>query len=439
PAGISCAYYLAVEGYKVTVFEKEKTLGGMLTLGIPNFRLEKDVINAEIDILRELGVEFQVGVNIGEDMSIPELRKSGFNAFFLAIGAQGGRFLNLENEDAKGIESGVTFLKNVALQTGEKLTGKTVVIGGGNVAIDVARTAQRYGSTQTSMFCLESRDTMPALQDEVHEALAENITINNSYGPKSFIVENGAVKGVIFKRCISVLNEEGRFAPKYDETDTITVEADHVLIAVGQSIDWGKLLQGTKVELNPNNTIKVDSFTLQSTEKDIFAGGDVVTGPRYAIDAISLGKEGSISIHRFVQRGQSLVYGRSKHFFVSLDTSKIHADEYDKVTRQRSTTKHVSSLKGNFNDPRTVMTEAQILAETNRCLRCGVSIVDPYMCVGCGQCTTKCKFDAIHLVKKYDEQGVDFPDLKSVVIKNVLKRKVRITAKKVTSFFKGNE
>jgi NADPH-dependent glutamate synthase beta subunit-like oxidoreductase/NAD-dependent dihydropyrimidine dehydrogenase PreA subunit len=439
PSGLSCAYYLAVEGYKVTVFEKEKTLGGMLQFGIPNFRLEKDVIQAEIDVLRELGVEFQTGVSVGDDITIPELRKSGYNAFFVAIGAQNGRSLRLANEDAQGIETGVDFLRNVALGTAKKLTGKTVVIGGGNVAIDVARTAQRYGSTDTQMFCLESRETMPALEDEVHEALEENIVINNSYGPKEFVVENGKVKAVVFKKCLSVLNEEGRFAPVYDEEDTITVEADHVLVAVGQTFNWGKLLEGTKVELNPNNTIKVDSFTLQSTDSDIFAGGDIVTGPRFAIDAIATGKEGSISIHRYVQRGQSLVYGRARHAFVALDRESVDFSGYDSVKRERTKVKHIKKLDGDFTDPRGILTEAQIAAETNRCLKCGISIVDDYMCVGCGQCTTKCNFDAITMVKTHNATGVDFPDLKPAVIKHVIKRKAKIALNNLGKAFKKNK
>jgi NADPH-dependent glutamate synthase beta subunit-like oxidoreductase/NAD-dependent dihydropyrimidine dehydrogenase PreA subunit len=438
PSGLSCAYYLAVEGYKVTVFEKEHTLGGMLTLGIPNFRLEKDVINAEIDILRQLGVQFETGVTVGEDITIPEMRKAGYNAFFIAIGAQGGRFLNIENEDATDVQIGVDFLKQVALKQADKLTGKTVVIGGGNVAIDVARTAARYGATETNIVCLESRENMPALEDEILEALEENIQLHNGYGPVSIETKNNQVTGVLFKRCLSVLDDNGRFAPTFDESDTFVMKADHVLIAVGQTFDWGHLLKGTTVELNPNKTIKVDSKTLQSTDPDIFAGGDVVTGPRYAIDAIALGKEGAISIHRFVQRGQSLVFGRANHFFVSLDTNQINPTGYDTIKRERTPHKTINSLQGNFDDPRQVMTEAQIQLETKRCLTCGVSIVDPYMCVGCGQCTTKCKFDAIHLVKQDNVHGVDFPDLKPLVIKNVIKRKVKIAAKNITSVFKGN-
>jgi len=436
PSGLSCAYYLAVEGYQVTVFEKEKTLGGMLQFGIPAFRLQKNVIQAEIDVLKTLGVHFQTGVTVGEDITIPELRQSGFNGFFVAIGAQKGRLLGLENEKAKGIQTGVDFLRDVALKTTKPLKGKTIVIGGGNVAIDVARTAQRVGSTSTQMFCLETRDNMPALEDEIHEALKENIIINNAYGPKEIIVENDQFKGIVFKKCLSVYDENGRFNPIYDDQDTITIEADHLMISVGQSFNYGKLFEGTNVTLNPNHTVKVDAFTLQTDEADIFCGGDIVTGPRYAIDAIALGKEGAISLHRYVQRGQSLVYGRSKHAYMSLDRDRVNFESYDSVKRERSQCKSLKSLYNNFEDPRGVLTKAQIAIETSRCLKCGISIVDEWMCVGCGQCTTKCQFDAISLIKTQNIHGVDFPDLKKAVIKNVIKRKFRITAKKIASKFK---
>lgn len=429
PSGLSCAYYLAIEGYQVTVFEKEKTLGGMLNLGIPAFRLQKDVIQAEIEILKELGVNFKTGVEIGVDITIPELRKSGFKAFYIAIGAQGGRKLGIKHEDAVNVKTGVDFLRNVALEVEPKLYGKTIVIGGGNVAIDVARTSIRYGSTETTMFCLESREKMPALKDEIHEALHENISIMNEYGPSSFIVKDNKVTGVVFKKCLQVLDENQRFNPIFDDHDTITVEADHVLVAIGQSIIWNHLLNGLNVELNKNQTIKVDTITLQTTEKDIFAGGDVATGPKYAIDAIALGKEASISIHRFVQRGQSLVFGRKRNQYTALDVTKVDYKGYDLVQRERIYTKDIKQFESSFIDPRGTFTEEQVKKETSRCLGCGITIVDEFMCVGCGACTTRCKFDAIKLVKTRDEQGVDFPDLKKVVIKHALKRKLRIAVR----------
>ena len=439
PSGLTCAYYLAIEGYKVTVFEKEKALGGMLRFGIPAFRLQKEVIQAEIDILGKLGVNFVTGVEVGKDVTISKLRDDGFKAFYLAIGAQGGRKLNIEGEDAPNVVTGVEFLKESSLNDKSYNLGKTIVIGGGNVAIDVARTALRHENTGVSMFCLETKETMPALEDEVHEALEEGVVIHNSYGPKRVLTKDGKAYAIEFKKCLRVFDENKRFNPVFDEEDCITVEADHILISVGQSIQWGKLFEGLNVELNPNQTIKVHAQTLQSSEKDIFAGGDVATGPKYAIHAIAQGKEAAISIHRFVNRGQSLVFGRNNKTFVSLDVNNIDYSGYDKVSRERLYTLHISDLKNSFTDPRGVLSEEQIKKETERCLSCGISVVDEFMCVGCGACTTRCKFDAIKLERRYDAVGVDFPDLKPVVVRHVLKRKVRIAVKKVKTRIFGNQ
>ena len=436
PSGLSCAYFLAVEGYKVTVFEKEKELGGMLRFGIPEFRLQKDVIQAEIEVLRELGIEFRTGVDVGNDITIKQLREEGYKAFYVAIGAQGGRRINIENCDAENVLTGVDFLRNVTQQK-DIVLGKTVVIGGGNVAIDVARTASRLQNSGVSMFCLEPRESMPALKDEVHEALSEGITIQNEYGPKRILLKDGKVVGIELQKCIQLFDENNRFNPVFDENDCITVEADHILLSVGQQILWGNLFEGLEVEMNPNQTILVDPQTLQSSVKDIFAGGDAATGPKYAIHAISHGKEAAISIHRFVNRGQSLVYGRNNKVFVALDKENIDFSGYDHVTRERIYTLHIDSLKGDFKDPRGVLTEEQVRKETMRCLACGVSVVDEFMCVGCGACTTRCKFDAIKLVRKYDAVGVDFPDLKPVVLKHVLKRKVKIVAKNIKTSILG--
>lgn len=207
PAGLSCAYFLAVDGYKVTVFEKERKLGGMLTLGIPSFRLGKEVVNAEIDILKELGVEFKTGVEVGKDTTFPELRELGYKAFYVAIGAQAGRKLGLEGEEAEGVMTGVDFLRKINLGEDLKMDGEVIVIGGGNVAIDVARTTERIGVSQVDMYCLENREEMPALGEEIEEALSEGISINNSWGPKRIVQENGRVVGVEFKKCISVFDE----------------------------------------------------------------------------------------------------------------------------------------------------------------------------------------------------------------------------------------
>ncbi|GAA0084959.1 FAD-dependent oxidoreductase [Clostridium sp. CTA-7] len=436
PSGLSCAYYLAIDGYKVTVFEKQKVLGGMLTLGIPSYRLEKDVINAEIDILRELGVEFKTGVEVGKDISLKYLRDEGYKAFYIAIGAQAGRNLGIEGEEAEGVMTGVDFLREVNLGNEINLDGEVVVIGGGNVAIDVARTGARVGAAKTSMFCLESRKEMPALDEEIDEALAEDIEINNSWGPKRILTENGKVVGIEFKKCISVFDENKRFNPKFDEKEVKIVKASHILISVGQGIGWGNLLEGSQVELNPNKTIKADSFTLQTREKDIFAGGDAMTGPSFAIDAIAMGKEAAISIHRYVHPGQSLVNGRDRRAYHALDKENLIFANYDRMPRQRALHVDGKKSKETFKDLRHTFTEEQMKKETERCLGCGATVRDEYMCIGCGACTIRCKFGAISLVRKYDEEGVELKKLKPIVIKSMIKRKCRITVRKVRKFFK---
>ena len=437
PSGLSCAFYLAIDGYKVTVFEKQKVLGGMLTLGIPSYRLEKDVINAEIDILRELGVEFKTGVEVGKDISLKYLRGEGYKAFYLAIGAQSGRNLGIEGEDVEGVITGVDFLREVNLGNEINLDGEVVVIGGGNVAIDVARTATRVGATNTYIFCLESRKEMPALDEEIDEALAEDIEINNSWGPKRILTENGKVVGIEFKKCISVFDENRKFNPKFDENEVKIVKASHILISVGQGIEWGNLLDGSQAELNQNKTIKADSFTLQTGEKDVFAGGDAMTGPRFAIDAIAMGKEAAVSIHRYVHPGQSLVNGRDRRAYYELDKENLIFESYDRMPRQRVLHVDGKKSKKTFKDLRPTFTEEQMKKETERCLGCGATVRDEYMCIGCGACTVRCKFEAISLVRKYDEEGVELEKLKPIIIKSMIKRKGRIAVRKVKKFFKS--
>lgn len=432
PSGLSCAFYLALDGYQVTVFEKQEVLGGMLTLGIPSFRLEKEVIEAEISIIKEMGVEFKTGVTVGKDITLEELRKQGYEAFYLAIGAQAGRKLSIVGEDAPEVITGIDFLRQVNLKQSKNIHGNVVVIGGGNVAIDVARTAVRVGAQTTSMYCLESRQEMPALEEEVEEALEEKIQINPSWGPKRIIVEDGHVTGIELKRCLTVYDVNHRFSPMFDENETIIVPADYVLLSVGQAMEYGNLLAGTKVELNANQTIKADPVTLQTSEEDIFAGGDAFTGPRFAIDAIAAGKEAAISIHRFVQPGQSLTIGRDRKEYHSLNKENVIMQGYDEAPRQKPVGHSKST---SFKDNRGILTEEQLKVETNRCLSCGATVVDEFLCVGCGQCTTKCMFDAISLVRTYDGEGVAFEDIKPVVVKQVLKRKGKIVVKNVKKAF----
>lgn len=428
PAGMSAAYYLRCKGYPVTVFEREDKAGGMLLNGIPSFRLEKDVIAAEIEVLKTMGVEFRFGIDVGSDVTIQQLRDEGYKAFYIAIGARGGRMAGVPGEDAKGVMSGIEFLNKVNKDEEHmKLSGKTVVIGGGNVAMDVARTALRAGSDDVSMYCLESRDEMPAAKDEIEEALEENISINNGWGPKEIITENGRVKAVVLKKCTSVFNAEKRFAPVYDENDTITIECDNVLLSIGQQIIWGNLLAGTKVELNKNGTAKADPVTYQTAEPDIFVGGDVYTGPRFAIDAIAAGKEGCVSIHRFVHKGHSLTLARDLRHFIELDKNNLDIEEYDNAKRQRPGRKS-GDAASTYRDLREIFTEEQLKTEASRCLGCGATVVDPNKCIGCGLCTTKCEFDAIHLSRDLPDASrmTKSEDKLKKILHYMIKREIKI-------------
>ena len=428
PAGMSAAYYLRCKGYPVTVFEREDKAGGMLLNGIPSFRLEKDVIAAEIEVLKTMGVEFRFGIDVGSDVTIQQLRDEEYKAFYIAIGARGGRMAGVPGEDAKGVMSGIEFLNKVNKDEEHmKLSGKTVVIGGGNVAMDVARTALRAGSDDVSMYCLESRDEMPAAKDEIEEALEENISINNGWGPKEIITENGRVKAVVLKKCTSVFNAEKRFAPVYDENDTITIECDNVLLSIGQQIIWGNLLAGTKVELNKNGTAKADPVTYQTAEPDIFVGGDVYTGPRFAIDAIAAGKEGCVSIHRFVHKGHSLTLARDLRHFIELDKNNLDIEEYDNAKRQRPGRKS-GDAASTYRDLREIFTEEQLKTEASRCLGCGATVVDPNKCIGCGLCTTKCEFDAIHLSRDLPDASrmTKSEDKLKKILPYMIKREIKI-------------
>jgi NADPH-dependent glutamate synthase beta subunit-like oxidoreductase/formate hydrogenlyase subunit 6/NADH:ubiquinone oxidoreductase subunit I len=426
PAGLSCAFYLAEMGYSVTVFEKEEKLGGMLTLGIPSFRLEKDVVNAEIDAIKDLGVEFKTGVEVGKDVTIADLRKQGYQAFYVAIGAQGGRKLGVPNEDAEGVISGVDFLRAVNLGKGQKLHGHVALMGAGNVAIDVARTAIRCGAESVDLYCLESREIMPAAKDEIAEAEQEGIKINNGWGVKEFHKDaEGKLSEAVLKKCVAVFDKDHKFNPQYDEAQLITVPCDYFLAAIGQSFEWGHLLDGTAAVVS-RGRLEADPLTYQTAEKDIFVGGDCYHGARFAIDAIATGKEGAESMHRSVHPGQSLLVGRVQNPYLAkyeLDKNNIDVQGWDNTPRQE--VKRVE-VQDKMRDDRLVFNEEQLKAETARCLKCGRTFVDETMCVGCGLCTTRCKFDAIHLQRRSDVHGRTYEEIAPSSVPHILARNLKI-------------
>lgn len=405
PAGLTAAYYLAQMGYKPTVFEKNPLPGGMLTYGIPSYKLRKDVIEAEIEIIKALGAEIKCGIEVGKDVTIAELKEQGYKAFYIAVGCQGGKRPGVKNDTAEGTDIAVDYLRHCFEHRDDRFEGSVAVIGGGNVAIDCARNAHRLGASEVNMFCLESRNEMPASVEEIAEAEEENIKINPSWGPKEVLVdESGKVTGIVLKKCISTVDPETKkFSPVYDENETVTVNADKIVFAIGQSIEWGKLLEDTKVTFWHGNYPVADKFTYQTEDPDIFVGGDVYTGPRFVIDAIAAGHEAAESLHRHVRPDASMTIGRDRRNFTPLDKEDIKFPSYDTAGRQEAGMDSSIDHKMSFADAHLNLTEEQVKIETSRCLGCGASYVDYNKCIGCGLCTTKCEFDAIHLVRDHPE------------------------------------
>ena len=428
PAGLSCAYYLALTGYKPTIFEKNEEPGGMLRYGIPSYKLEKDLLAAEIDVIRELGVEIRCGVEIGKDITIEELREQGYKGFYVTIGCQRGRKPGITGENAKGTYAAVDFLREAGAKESFALDGDVVVVGGGNVAIDAARISSRCVDAKISMFCLEQRENMPASKEEIAEALEEGIELNCGWGPKEVLEEDGKVAGVVFKKCIRVLDEQGRFSPEYDEEQTVTIPCKHVIFSVGQAIEWGNMLDNLDLKRRPNGGALADKLTYQTSEPDIFVGGDVYTGPRFAIDAIAAGREGAISLHRYVHENCTLTIGRNRRDFVELDKNNISVDSYDTSKRQIPAKADEKAQAATFRDLSRSLTEEQVKAETSRCLSCGASVVDPNKCIGCGVCTTKCVFDAIHLHREIPGASVmrASEDKLKYILPNMVKQSIKV-------------
>ena len=428
PAGLSCAYYLALTGYKPTIFEKNEEPGGMLRYGIPSYKLEKDLLAAEIDVIRKLGVEIRCGVEIGKDITIEELREQGYKGFYVAIGCQRGRKPGITGENAKGTYAAVDFLREAGAKESFALEGDVVVVGGGNVAIDAARISSRCVDAKISMFCLEQRENMPASKEEIAEALEEGIELNCGWGPKEVLEEDGKVTGVVFKKCIRVLDEQGRFSPEYDEEQTVTIPCKHVIFSVGQAIEWGNMLDNLDLKRRPNGGALADKLTYQTSEPDIFVGGDVYTGPRFAIDAIAAGREGAISLHRYVHENCTLTIGRNRRDFVELDKNNISVESYDTSKRQIPAKADEKAQAATFRDLSHSLTEEQVKAETSRCLSCGASVVDPNKCIGCGVCTTKCVFDAIHLHRELPGASVmrASEDKLKYILPNMVKQSIKV-------------
>ena len=426
PAGLSCANYLATMGYRPTVFEKNEEPGGMLRYGIPSYKLDKEVVKAEIDIMKEIGVEIRTGVEVGKDVTIQQLREQGYKGFYVAIGCQGGRLPGIPGETLPGTTTAIDFLRDANCGR-VPVAGKVVVVGGGNVAIDAARVAMRSGASSVTMLSLETEDIMPASLEERTEAREDGVVLNPGWGPKE-VLGTDKVSGIVFKKCTSVFNAEHKFAPTYDEQQLITLDADLVIFAIGQTVVLKDLLKDTRVEFFRGVYPVADKLTYQTAEPDIFVGGDVFTGPKFAIDAIAAGKEAAESLHRFVQHGH-LTIGRNRRDFIELNKQDIVVESYDNSSRQAP---EDYKPQNRFAEYHGTLSEEQVRKETARCLGCGASVVDENKCIGCGICTTKCGFDAIHLHRVHPEASHMYTseDKFSGILPYMIKRTGKILFKK---------
>ena len=410
PAGLSCAYYLREKGYPVTVFEKEKTLGGMPALAIPAFRLEKDVLNAEIDVLREMGVEFKTGVEVGRDVSLDELRAQDFKAFFLAVGAGKPEMLTIPGAEGKTVCAALDLLEKVNAGRKPKLGDDVVIIAGGvnsnHMTMDAARTAAALGAKRVTVLLPRKVGTVSNVKEEMAAAKAAGV---------EFIFEAEA-KEITDKAVVYVHGGK-----------EIKVSASAVVGALGRTVDLG----GIGLGLNAKGLVQADGETCQVGETDVFAGGDAVTGPRYAVNAIAAGHQAAISIHRYVHAGQHLTLGRDHRDYKGLNRKEalIAPQSVCHTARQEAAPLNLKGKTAVWKDARGVLTEEQAKAEAGRCIGCGVAVVDEYMCVGCAVCTTHCRFGAITMEKISDGDNAEYFHTLGRIAMNV-PNKVASTAKK---------
>ncbi len=385
PAGLACAYYLAIEGYRVTIFEKLPVAGGMLTVGIPSYRLPRPVIEAEIDVIRRMGVEIRTGVEIGKDVTIGLLREQGYRAFFVAIGTHACKALGIEGEEIEGVYAGVDFLREVNLGKHLHLGERVAVVGGGNVAMDAVRTALRLGSSSPFIIYRRSIEDMPANEEEIEECREEGVEIMPLVNPTRIIEKNGRVKAI---ECVRMTpghpDADGRRRPVVVPGSVFTIDVDSVITAIGQEADWACLTSECACTLESWGAMRVDPLTLQSDDPDIFAGGDAVTGPKTVIEAIAHGKQAAVSIGRFL-RGEDLRAGREKEWTA---IEQVETEGYDVTPRARMPRLDPASRTDNFSEVQLGFTEEQVRREAGRCLGCGV-------CSECYQCSEACLAGAL--------------------------------------------
>ncbi|HUU79893.1 MAG TPA: NADH-quinone oxidoreductase subunit NuoF [Acidobacteriota bacterium] len=373
PAGLTCGYFLAKMGYKVTVFEAQVVAGGMLGITVPEFRLPREVIEKEVEYIESCGVEIRYNSPIDARHTVNDLVEEGYDAVFIAAGAQASKRIGIpgEEEDLEGLYYGLSFLSDIKRGTKISLKGKTVVIGGGNVAVDVARTSLRVGASDVQIFCLEPRDEMPAWEKEIGEAIEEGIVINASWGPQRIIHDKTKVTGIEFVRCVSVFDDEGRFNPKFDESSTQTVAADNVIVSIGQAPDISFLSKDSQLERALWGALVVEENTLSTNVPGIFAGGDFTTGPTFVIRAIASGRRAAIAIDKYLQGDKGRVEIVDEKTAMKQDLGlALEEETTEEKPRVLIDLESPEERVRDFREVERGFTEDQARLESVRCLRC---------------------------------------------------------------------
>ncbi len=427
PAGLSCAHDLALMGYQVTVLEKQQVPGGMLRLGVPEYRLPRELIRMEVNAILSLGIKLELGKTLGHDFFLKDLRSAGYDAIFIAMGAHKSRILNIEGIDADGILNAVDYLLNVNLGYRVDLGEKIVVIGGGNVAfdvarsvarrekpvslatsdmtaaLDVARSAVRFGVKKVDMVVVESRNEMLADEEEIEQALEERITIYNSVGPKRILTRNGKVEGLEIWNVASILDSEGRFNPQFVSGSERVIEADSIIISIGQLPDLSFIQPEDDISVSPRGMIEINPETLATASKGIFAGGDVAFGPRIAITAIADGRLAARSINTYLggteptQPGFNTTCYNTATFQHKLGFTQIPRQPIPNLPLDRRV--GIAQVELGYN-------EEQANRESSRCFHCWENTIfegDPDLgteCILCGGCADICPENCIEIIPK---------------------------------------
>jgi len=441
PAGMSAAHDLALLGYAVTIFEAASVPGGMMHLGIPEYRLPRDVLQAQIREILDLGPELRLNARLGRDFSLDDLREQGYQAVLLAFGLHRSRELNLPGHELDGVVKGIDFLLNVNLGYRFQVGKQVVVIGGGNVAIDVARSAMReqqkfatgaeasaplpneltssemdvamkefmdvsrqalrMGAREVHLVCLESRNEMPAAEEEIEEGLVEGIKIHPSFGPTKFVGKDGKLTGLEVKHCTSVFDAQHRFSPTFAEGTETVIPCESVILAIGQASDVSFLKPSDGIETTRQGTVKIDPATLMTTAPGIFAAGDIAFGPRLIINAVADGKKAAEQIDKFI-RGAEWKPAPKYVQITVLDHHQM-AEEYDEYSRLGVPVIPLERRTG-VAEVEMGYTEEQARREASRCLQCWINTIfegseeNGRECILCGGCVDVCPENCLTLV-----------------------------------------